>query len=159
MYITGDAYILNQTDNVSQTLMEGNTAVETQLTKIRSDFQDRNYFLDVIFFAVLVNFVFTMTLASLRAKKEGVFSFIGLLTFGTAIFFFLMSIISSFRDWFLTNVFNVVLVNPRFTGGLITTFINNFEWFAVVMVFWILLINQVDVEQIINLRRRDRSEP
>ncbi len=103
---TNDVVLLelhNQTTQLEDKELITNTS-RLQLEDMSEDYANLSFYFDYWWLGSYLIFFLSTILVSYHSKEEDYFGFLGTLFFGTMIFLFLISIITTFTDWWVADI-------------------------------------------------------
>jgi len=110
---------------------------------------DGNWFnFDLFFLFMFLVFIIELFYTAAQVKINNMFSFFGLITIGNMLFLFVLSFISTVRDWlmnnFYNNLFDLTLINTPITD----IFISNISIISFILFLICILISTLDWQQV-----------
>lgn len=148
-YILYDFALTPTTDLVASQILQVNGTAMNNINTLKSDFLGLNDYFDILFLLLVVSAFIQSTIAAVKTKEAGVFSFFGLITIGNVFLIFIMFYGVQIQGWILNEiVYDVLLVSIN--SPIIDFFINYGLYLGVLWYLWLLGVNQIDINNLKN---------
>jgi hypothetical protein len=135
---------------------------QTNINQIKSSYMNMFKMADYVFMALIITLVIQSFITAALMRREGLFSFFGLITLGNVILIFSLTFAVTIKDWFLNNfIYNILLISvetPFINWWFANTILIGSIWFSV-----LLFVNIIDFRAIGSrfnlLSERDQAPP
>lgn len=98
-----------------------------------------------------------LVIASYKVKREGYFSALGFLTFGTLIFMFILGIYTEISIWFQDNFLGLMLPNFAYITPYFTYYLNNVGLITLILAVVCILVNVIDFDVSSYMQRKKKE--
>jgi len=119
-----------------------------QINNIQSTWDGDWFNFDLFFLFMFLVFVIELFYTASQVSIDNIFSFFGLITMGNMLFLFVLSFVSSVRDWlienFYTNLFDLSMVSTPITD----IFLYNIGIISFILFLICILIATLDWQQV-----------
>ena len=145
-------YGIEQAVSINEGLVtQGVSSVASQnsINNLADDYKTIYLIADYMFMFFIISAFIQSIVSATRAKREGIFSFFGLITIGNVLLVFLLTLATKISDWILNEiVYNILLISfdTPFTNWF-------FEYSIFVALFWytvLLVVNFIDFKSILS---------
>lgn len=145
-------YGIEQMVSINEDMVtDGISSASSQVNVLEIAESYKNIYLiaDYMFILFIVSAFIQSVISATRAKREGIFSFFGLITLGNVIMVFLLTLAVRISDWILNEIiYNIVVISfdTPFTDWF-------FNYSIFVALFWyttLLVVNFIDFRGILS---------
>lgn len=145
-YNLSDTEIIKPIHNVTSQIAQERTSEEIQnsIDKAYTDYTELYIPFDLIMLGLIINTYAGLIYSSIKNQKESVFSFFGLLTFGSILFLFIIGISTQVQDWVIVELYLNVFEESSVATPLMDYFFSNVGLISFFMGVILLVINQID---------------
>jgi len=112
---------------------------------------------DILWFASFILLVFSLVQASYYSKREGYFSAISFLMYGTLILMFVTSVFVELSEWFWEQILIPVLPNMTLATPIFTFYLTNIGIINLVIIVGCILVNIFDFDLSSFAQRKDKE--
>lgn len=144
---TSDDLIFDETYNVTKEVVQDlNVSIQMQnhIDDIKTEYDSINWPIDLLFLVMFIGaFIITVKI-SVTSAKLPIYSFYGIVTFGTMLFLFMLSFIEQAREYLFNNFYYNVFDFANVSTPIMDYFITNMAWICFVWFLAIVLANQYE---------------
>ncbi len=121
----------------------------TNMQQLQTDYNDFDFPFDLYILALFIMGIGSIFESAARAKKMGIFSFVGMLFIGAQLFLLGLFFVEQVLDWYFLEFFATLFINVSLDLPITTWIFENVSMIASFLFFSAILINQLDIRVVL----------